>query len=68
VVELLNAYLDGSLLGDEREEVERHLVTCDGCQAFLAQLRVSVGLTATLREHDVPEPVMGALLDAFRRR
>ena len=66
VVELLNDYLDGTLIGAEREEVERHLATCDGCIAFLQQLRTTVRVASTLTEDDVPAPVMDELLRAFR--
>ena len=66
VVELLNDYLDGSLAGAEREEVERHLATCNGCIAFLQQLRATTQLAATLTEDEVPAPVMAELLRAFR--
>ena len=66
VVELLNDYLDGSLMGAEREEVERHLATCNGCIAFLQQLRTTVRVVSTLTEDDVPAPVMDELLRAFR--
>lgn len=68
VVELLNDYLDGTLLGAAREEVERHLVTCPGCVAFLDQLRLTVDVSARLRADDVPAPVMDQLLRAFRER
>lgn len=68
VVELLNDYLDGTMLGAEREEVDRHLVTCPGCVAYLRQLRLTVGLSARVEEQDVPAPVMDELLQAFRER
>ena len=66
VVELLNDYLDGTLAALAREEVERHLATCNGCIAFLQQLRATVRVAATLTEDDVPAPVMAELLRAFR--
>lgn len=35
VVELLNDYFDGMLLGDVREEVECYFVLCVGCVVYL---------------------------------
>ena len=66
VVDLLNDYLDGSLTSADREDVERHLATCNGCIAFLQQLRATVLVAGTLTEDDVPAPVMEELLRAFR--
>lgn len=37
--EALSAYLDDALDSAEREALERHLATCDACQAELADLR-----------------------------
>jgi anti-sigma factor RsiW len=66
VVELLNDYLDGTLRGAAREEVERHLVACDGCVAFVQQLRLAIDLAARIEPDDVPDHVMDQLLRAFR--
>jgi predicted anti-sigma-YlaC factor YlaD len=66
VVELLNDYLEGTLDAPRRAVVEGHLMTCPGCEGYLQQLRLTVELSGTLREQDVPAPVMTALLDAFR--
>jgi anti-sigma factor RsiW len=35
VVELVTAYLDGSMNPEDREAFERHLETCHGCQGYL---------------------------------
>lgn len=67
VVQLLNDYLDGTLTGAQRDEVDRHLEECDGCLAFLQQLQLATRLTATLTEDDVPAPVIDALLGVFRK-
>ena len=68
VVELLNDYLDGTLRGDAREEVERHLVPCAGCVAYLRQLGLTLDVAARITETAVPDSVMEQLLEAFRRR
>jgi len=67
VVEILNDYIDGALDDEQRDELERHLVTCEGCLAYLDQLRAVTRVAGTLRAEDVPAPMMDALLDAFRQ-
>ena len=70
VLELLTEYLEGALPAAARARVAAHLDDCDPCDRFLEQLRLTIGLTATLREddveHDVPDDVMDSLLSAFR--
>jgi anti-sigma factor RsiW len=68
VVELLNDYLEGALTPVERVEVDAHLATCPPCQAYLDQLRATVRVSGTICRGDVPEPLMAALLDAYRHR
>ena len=46
--------------------VERHLAFCDPCVDYLDQVRAVIRTTGELREDDVPEPLMEALVDAFR--
>lgn len=67
VVELLNDYLDDALDDDGRDDLERHLVACEGCLAYLQQLRAVTRVAGSRRADDVPASTMDALLDAFRR-
>ena len=67
VVELLSDYIDGVLDDEQRDELERHLVTCEGCLAYLDQLRAVTRVAGSLQVDDVPVPMMDALLEAFRR-
>lgn len=65
-VELVTDYLDGALPDDERARFEAHLAECDGCTAYLEDMRRLVGSL-----HDLPEPppdpaTHEALLRAFR--
>jgi anti-sigma factor RsiW len=66
VVQLLMDYLDGTLPAADRARVEEHLAGCDGCTAFLAQLRTSGRVTAELAELEVPPGIRADLLKAFR--
>jgi anti-sigma factor RsiW len=65
-VELATEYLEGALPVEQRLIVERHLAFCSPCVDYLEQMRAVIRTTGTLREEDVPEPVMDSLVDAFR--
>jgi anti-sigma factor RsiW len=66
VVELVTEYLEGALTPEAAAAFEDHLAICEGCVAYLEQLREAVRLAGTLHQEDVPEPLMGRLLEAFR--
>ncbi|MDZ4265549.1 MAG: zf-HC2 domain-containing protein, partial [Mycobacterium sp.] len=42
LVELVTAYLDGSLDPDTRARFDEHLLECDGCGNYLQQFRSTV--------------------------
>lgn len=48
LVSVLSDYLDGVLAPDWRSRVDEHLQGCDGCSAYLQQLRTTVDLLAQL--------------------
>lgn len=56
-LDLLSAYLDGELGGEERRAVEDHLAVCPGCRAELDGLRRVIGRLASL-ERAAPPPVL----------
>jgi anti-sigma factor RsiW len=65
-VELVTDYLEGVLPEDERARFEAHLAECDGCSAYLEDMRRLIGSL-----HEVPQPLPDeatreALLRAFR--
>jgi predicted anti-sigma-YlaC factor YlaD len=66
VVELLTDYLEGAVDASTSEELERHLVACEGCTSYVDQVRAAMTLTGTLRAQDVPAPLMDELLAMFR--
>jgi predicted anti-sigma-YlaC factor YlaD len=66
VVELVTDYLEGALGERDRERFERHLGGCDGCTAYLDQMRLTLRLAGRL-EPDAIDPVFrGRLVAAFR--
>ena len=66
LVQLITAYLEGALEAVDRMRFEAHLALCPGCETYLEQMRLTVRLLGSLREEDVPAPVQGRFLQAFR--
>jgi anti-sigma factor RsiW len=66
VLDLVTEYLEGALAPREHARVEEHLATCPDCTAYVEQMRTTIQLTGSLREDDVPEPVLDELVRAFR--
>ena len=65
-VTMVTEYLDGTLATEERAVLERHLVVCEFCATYVDQLRETIRLAGTLREEDVPVPLLDVVLEAFR--
>lgn len=66
VVELMTDYLDGVLSAADRANFEQHMTGCDGCGAYLDQLRTARMLMGRVAYEPVPEPLKAELMDAFR--
>jgi anti-sigma factor RsiW len=66
VVELVTAYLEDALTPADRERFEEHLVFCDGCDAYLEQMRTTIRLTGSLDGDGLPPELEQRLLAAFR--
>ena len=66
MVELMTDYLEGALAPHERVRFELHLAACDGCTAYLGQLRATLRSAGRTSERSLPEGVQNRLLDAFR--
>ena len=65
LVELVTDYLEGALGPDERTAVTHHLDECDGCDAYVAQMRETIRLTGSLSADDISDEACAALLAAF---
>jgi anti-sigma factor RsiW len=66
LVELVTDYLEGALPPAERERFELHLAGCDGCTAYVEQMRTTIRLTGRLRPEDIGDDAREALTRAFR--
>lgn len=66
LVELVTAYLDGGLSAADRARFDGHLAICDGCTAYVEQMRQTIAMAGELRETDIEPEVRETLLGAFR--
>lgn len=66
LVELVTDYLEGVMPLSERARFDEHLRKCDGCTAYVDQMRATIQLVGHLREDDLAPPVREALLATFR--
>jgi anti-sigma factor RsiW len=66
VVEIVTDYLEGTMSPELRERFEDHLSACEGCSAYLAQMRETIRLTGMLTEDLIPQEERDRLLSAFQ--
>lgn len=65
LVELVTDYLDGALSPSARERFEAHMAECEGCEAYVEQIRSTIELTGRTRALE-QRPEVAALLVVFR--
>jgi predicted anti-sigma-YlaC factor YlaD len=68
LVELATEYLEASLPPETLELVEEHLLMCDWCRDYVAQIEATAAAVADLAAVEPSEDAVRGLLDAFRRR
>jgi anti-sigma factor RsiW len=66
LVELITEYLEGTLPAADRARFDSHLELCQGCRAYLEQIRGVIGALGKLSEENVPPDAREALLQVFR--
>jgi anti-sigma factor RsiW len=66
-VELMSDYLDGALSWRDRRRLERHLAECDGCTAFLEQMRVTIAASGVVTPDDLSPEALTTLSELFER-
>jgi anti-sigma factor RsiW len=65
MVELVTAYLEGHLTPGDRARFEDHLAICEGCQAYLEEMRGTLRALGRLPEDRLSAAGRDALLAAF---
>ena len=66
LVELVTDYLEGRLPREDRRRFHRHIAGCDGCTAYVEQMRVTITAVGTLSETDLAPHARDELLRVFR--
>ena len=66
LVELVTDYVEGTLGRRERRRFEAHIGQCDGCTAYLEEMRETIRLTGRLEPESVAPAAREELLRAFR--
>jgi len=66
VVELVTDYLEGRLPPEERRRFDEHVSGCDGCVAYLEQMRATIATAGRLRETELPPELEERVLLSFR--
>lgn len=66
LVELVTAYLDGSLDLPTRARFDMHLLECDGCGSYLQQFRATIDTVGKIGGEQLDPGFRTKLLAAFR--
>jgi predicted anti-sigma-YlaC factor YlaD len=66
LVELVTDYLEGRLSAREYHRLDAHLALCEGCRAYLEQMRQTIRTLGRLTEDAVQPEARARLLDVFR--
>jgi len=62
----LSEYLDGSVSGPEKAEIEKHLISCEQCSAALTELRKTIEHIKMVEEVEPPAWMTGKIMATVR--
>jgi hypothetical protein len=68
IVELVTEYPDGAMRPESIDQFEQHVVFCQGCDAYLDQMRRSIVLLRHVGDDGVDIVALDQLMAAFRSR
>ena len=66
LVELVTDYLEGALDPGAQQRFEAHLRICDGCVAYVEQMRTTGRILGRIPEESLPPDIRDRLLMVFR--
>jgi predicted anti-sigma-YlaC factor YlaD len=66
VVELVTAFLEGTLPPADHARFEEHVAGCEGCSIYLDQMKTTIRVTGSLDEDSIPAEQLERLTRAFR--
>lgn len=66
-VELLTAYIEGTLPSSDRARLEAHLDECPHCSEYLAQLRITIDALGHVDVDELADDTVDELVTLYRR-
>jgi anti-sigma factor RsiW len=66
LVEVITAYLEGTMADEDRGRFETHLAECPFCTEYVAQMRATIATLGRIDEQTISPASRTALLTAFR--
>jgi predicted anti-sigma-YlaC factor YlaD len=66
LVELVTPYLEDALPLEERALVDQHLANCDGCDAYVQQMRLTIRAIGHVSEDAITSKTREDVLAIFR--
>lgn len=66
LVELVTDFLERALDAETERRVDDHLAQCDGCTAYVEQVRATIGSARRVEPEPVDPATRDRLLEAFR--
>jgi anti-sigma factor RsiW len=65
--QLVTDHLGDALTEEEAAQFERHLRSCDGCERYVEQMRLTIDAVGRVTAEDLPADTRQRLLGEFRR-
>lgn len=66
LVELVTDYLEGRLPEATKQALEEHIAACDGCTAYIEQMRLTLVALGRIPEETISPEARDTLMAAFR--
>jgi anti-sigma factor RsiW len=66
LVEVITAYLEGTLPDEDRQRFDEHLAECPFCTDYVAQMRATIAGLGRIDEATISPATRAELLGAFR--
>ena len=66
-VELVSAYIEGTLSRRDHRRLERHLAQCEACSAYLEQVLATIAAAGVAEPDDLDPDVLEGLVDLFEK-
>ena len=66
VVELVTAYVEGTLDAKDRKRLDAHFAACEHCNEYLAEIRETIAITGAIAPDQLSDAALEDLTGVFR--